>query len=124
VGNISFSPSSSSLDMAVGNIFEVRQDFMFVGVVSGAVVAGGLYYAFSNSIQSQTLKSRAQLQSLSQQLQSPLPPTPQTVSNRQHVNQTFKGLLKQRWNEGLTTMFIRIHEWDRKVEDWGKSLIR
>ncbi|KZT24088.1 hypothetical protein NEOLEDRAFT_1135626 [Neolentinus lepideus HHB14362 ss-1] len=94
------------------------------GTLSGALVAGGLYYGFSNLIQTRTKAHNADLHTLSQRLLNPLPASdvPPTAAERIHRD-AFSAQLKDRWNQEIGGLFKTSREWAVKGADWGKRTL-
>ncbi|KAK7680390.1 hypothetical protein QCA50_016630 [Cerrena zonata] len=95
-----------------------------VGPISGALVAGGVYYGFSTMIQSSTERHRTDLHLLSRRLvdASATVPAPPSASERIHHSQ-FNTLLKSKWNTQLGNLFDGVRELDEKAVDWTKRVL-
>ncbi|EJD51864.1 hypothetical protein AURDEDRAFT_158709 [Auricularia subglabra TFB-10046 SS5] len=93
----------------------------FIGALSGALVAGGIYYAYSSTIQTRTLKHCTQLRALAHELQDPpiVRNAPAPAASR-IPSRPFSDQFAQKWNDGLRG----ISTIDRKVEDITKRLFR
>ncbi|KAI0088363.1 hypothetical protein BDY19DRAFT_950527 [Irpex rosettiformis] len=95
-----------------------------LGPVSGALVAGGVYYGFSTMIQDRTLKHRVDLHKLSIRLTdaSTIPVGPLPASERiQH--RPFVSMMKNQWNIQVETLFRSIGDLNRKAGDWTKRTL-
>ncbi|GLB39736.1 putative component of the MICOS complex, a large protein complex of the mitochondrial inner membrane that plays crucial roles in the maintenance of crista junctions, inner membrane architecture, and formation of contact sites to the outer membrane [Lyophyllum shimeji] len=78
-----------------------------IGPVSGALVAGGIYYGFSNLIHTRTDQLSKDLQTLSARLiehptlvQAP-PPAAARITHH-----PFSSLLKDKWNQEIAKLFL------------------
>ncbi|KAI0310961.1 hypothetical protein OF83DRAFT_814403 [Amylostereum chailletii] len=100
-----------------------------IGPLSGALVAGGVYFGFSNLIQTRTEQHRADLHTLSQRLITPpsTHPVPPPASAR-IVRDPFSSMVKHQWNEKLSSFYIgarregeRAGEWCRRVLYGGEA---
>ncbi|CAL1710211.1 unnamed protein product [Somion occarium] len=94
-----------------------------VGPLSGALVAGGVYYGFSTMIQSNTERHKADLYSLSRRLvdASTIPAPPSAAARIEESR--FNTVLKSRWNTEVATLFQSIGELDQKAVAWGKRVL-
>ncbi|KDQ56683.1 hypothetical protein JAAARDRAFT_131933 [Jaapia argillacea MUCL 33604] len=92
------------------------------GTLSGALIAGGIYYGFSNLIQTRTKAHQADLHTLSQRLLDPpssLPaPTP-AVQRISHDN--FGSYVKDRWNQEIEGMVRTSGGWISRAQEWSKK---
>ncbi|RDB17285.1 hypothetical protein Hypma_001724 [Hypsizygus marmoreus] len=95
-----------------------------ISPVSGALVAGGVYYGFSNLITTRTEQHRKDLHTLSVRLtetptlvQGP-PPAAARITHHPFVS-----ILKAKWNQDVEYLFRGFNEWDRRAQDWGKKLL-
>ncbi|KAJ7437204.1 hypothetical protein B0H11DRAFT_2108120 [Mycena galericulata] len=95
-----------------------------LGPVSGALVAGGLYYGYSNMIRLQTEKHRKDLHTLSVRLvETPaLIMAPPSAATR-ITPRPFSSLVQSRWNEEMASLFVNLREWDTRAQEWGKRLL-
>ncbi|TFK46395.1 hypothetical protein OE88DRAFT_1739494 [Heliocybe sulcata] len=97
--------------------------FIF-GTLSGALVAGGAYYGFSNLIQTRTQTHRRDLHTLSQRLLNPPSalnaPAPAAA---RIAHDAFSAQLKERWNQEIGGIFQISREWAAKGADWGKRTL-
>ncbi|KAL1751574.1 hypothetical protein FB107DRAFT_278536 [Schizophyllum commune] len=95
-----------------------------VGSLSGAVVAGGFYYGFSNLINSRTSEHRRDLHSLSVRLvdHPTLVPAPPSAASRVS-DSDFGDLVRLRWNQQLSKLFLGARDLDQRAVAWGKSLL-
>ncbi|KAG5720879.1 hypothetical protein E4T56_gene15244 [Termitomyces sp. T112] len=97
---------------------------ILIGPISGALVAGGVYYGFSNLISTRTEQHRRDLHALSIRLvetpslvQAP-PPAAARITHH-----PFASLLKAKWNQEVQSLFTGVANWDRRVQEWGKKLL-
>ncbi|KAI0826017.1 hypothetical protein BC629DRAFT_1586875 [Irpex lacteus] len=95
-----------------------------LGPVSGALVAGGVYYGFSTLIHSRTLKHQIDLHNLSTRLldssaitTAPLPAV-ERIQHRPFVSQ-----VKSQWNNQVETLFRGISDINRKAGEWTKRTL-
>ncbi|TRM67079.1 hypothetical protein BD626DRAFT_484695 [Schizophyllum amplum] len=95
-----------------------------VGSLSGAVVAGGFYYGFSNLINSRTADHRRDLHTLSVRLvdHPSLVPAPPSAASRV-TDRSFGDLVQTRWNQELAKLFHGARDLDQRAVAWGKSLL-
>ncbi|EGO01167.1 hypothetical protein SERLA73DRAFT_134424 [Serpula lacrymans var. lacrymans S7.3] len=95
-----------------------------VGSVAGALVTGGVYYGFSNLIQTRTEEHRVDMHSLSDRLTnaSTLIPSPPPASTR-ITHRPFASLLQSRWNDEMAGLFRSIGTWEERAEDWGRNIL-
>ncbi|KAF8902534.1 hypothetical protein CPB84DRAFT_1645003, partial [Gymnopilus junonius] len=95
-----------------------------LGPLSGALVAGGVYYGFSNLIRTRTQQHITDLHNLSVRLvETPtLVPAPDPAATRVKPH-AFSAELKSRWNEQIAALFTNVHSLDRTAVEWGKSLV-
>ncbi|KAF9556816.1 hypothetical protein CPC08DRAFT_710903 [Agrocybe pediades] len=95
-----------------------------IGPLSGALVAGGIYYGFSNLIQTRTEQHIRDLHALSTRLvDSPnvvLAPPSAAMRVKPHP---FTNELKYRWNREIAALFLGFQNLDRSVVRWGRSLL-
>jgi len=95
----------------------------FFGPLAGALCAGGVYYGFSNLIQTRTEQHRKDLHHLSVRLlETPsivIPPPPAAARVEHHP---FRSLVHSRWNQEIESLFTWFRESDQVVDDWRKKL--
>ncbi|KAJ3561884.1 hypothetical protein NP233_g9920 [Leucocoprinus birnbaumii] len=116
----------------------------FVGPVAGALVAGGVYYGFSNLIQTRTEQLRTEsndgtpyfafpgphfmisysLHVLSSRLvDSPtLANAPPSAASR-ITSKPWATYAESRWNQEIAYLFAGFHEWDRRASEWGRKVL-
>ncbi|KAJ7675560.1 hypothetical protein B0H17DRAFT_1207595 [Mycena rosella] len=96
-----------------------------LGPVSGALVAGGLYYGYSNMIQTRTEGHRRDLHVLSVRLvETPaLIMAPPSAATR-ITPRPFSALIEARWNQEIAFLYAGLGEWETRVQEWGKRLLR
>ncbi|EPQ58636.1 hypothetical protein GLOTRDRAFT_110285 [Gloeophyllum trabeum ATCC 11539] len=94
------------------------------GSLAGALVAGGVYYGFSNLIQSRTQAHRADLHDLSRRLLNPPAAlnAPPPAAERIH-HDAFSTQLKDRWNHEIEGLFRTSTELAAKGRDWAKRTL-
>jgi len=93
------------------------------GSLSGALVAGGIYYAiFSRDLQSRTMRHQRDIHCLVNNLQEPQVPAPSPAVARINYDPR-KALLKQRWNEEIEGLFNTVRGWDNRIIEWGRRLV-
>ncbi|KAJ7748423.1 hypothetical protein B0H16DRAFT_906983 [Mycena metata] len=95
-----------------------------LGPVSGALVAGGLYYGYSNMMQIRTQTHITDLHKLSVRLvETPaLIMAPPSAATRV-TPRPFSTLLQSRWNQEVASLFAGMREWDTRAQEWGKRLL-
>ncbi|KAJ7211061.1 hypothetical protein B0H12DRAFT_1061900 [Mycena haematopus] len=97
--------------------------FLF-GPVSGALVAGGLYYGYSSMLQTRTETHIRDLHTLSVRLvESPaLIMAPPSAATR-ITPRPFSTLLQSRWNQEVGSMYAGLRRWDIRAAEWGKRVL-
>ncbi|ETW77448.1 hypothetical protein HETIRDRAFT_326986 [Heterobasidion irregulare TC 32-1] len=95
-----------------------------LGPISGALVAGGIYYSFSSLINARTEQHRRDLHTLSRRLLEPPSshPAPPPASAR-IVQQPFLSLIKNQWNEKLTSLYRSTGDFEDRAMEWGKRVL-
>ncbi|KLO18952.1 hypothetical protein SCHPADRAFT_899286 [Schizopora paradoxa] len=92
-----------------------------IGTVSGALVAGGVYYAFSNMIQARTQKHTAEMHALSTALLSPPSSIPATPTAAERVNRSpTKSYMQGRWNEEIRGLLKIAGNMETNVAAWSR----
>ncbi|EJD01887.1 uncharacterized protein FOMMEDRAFT_168484 [Fomitiporia mediterranea MF3/22] len=91
------------------------------GTLSGALVAGGVYYGFSNLIKSQTEAHRTDMRVLAHTLTAPPrvpgpPPAAERVAQR-----PMRSLLERRWNEQVEGIFKTFWRWEKDAMGVGRK---
>ncbi|KAH9944923.1 hypothetical protein B0H21DRAFT_694243 [Amylocystis lapponica] len=95
-----------------------------VGPVSGALVAGGVYYGFSTMIHSRTQQHRLDLHRLSERLLDAPSDIPAPIPASQRITyHPFSSMLKSQWNAQVETVFRAAGEWDQRVMGWSRRLL-
>ncbi|KIM60505.1 hypothetical protein SCLCIDRAFT_1216785 [Scleroderma citrinum Foug A] len=94
------------------------------GSVAGALISGGVYYGFSNLIQTRTTEHRSDLHNLSERLvtASSVVPSPSPASTR-IAHRPFLALIQSRWNEELASAFSAVTRWERHASEWGRKML-
>ncbi|KAK0473856.1 hypothetical protein IW261DRAFT_1655856 [Armillaria novae-zelandiae] len=95
-----------------------------VGPISGAVVAGGVYYGFSNLIQSRTEQHRKDLHQLSMHLIETLnvviaPPSAMS----QIAHKLFASVIHETWNGEVGAVYNWVRTSDKRLQEWGHRLL-
>ncbi|THH11450.1 hypothetical protein EW146_g8042 [Bondarzewia mesenterica] len=95
-----------------------------VGPIAGALVAGGVYFGFSNLIKTRTDQHRKDLHTLSQRLLEPpfTYPAPPPASAR-IVHQPFLTLIKNQWNEKLAGFYKSAGNTEERAVEWGRRML-
>ncbi|KAH9993303.1 hypothetical protein BJV74DRAFT_770993 [Russula compacta] len=95
-----------------------------IGPLSGALVAGGIYYGFSNLIDSRTDRHRQDLHALSRRLITPPaeydPPTPAAA---RIVMKPFTELIKQSWNDKIGGFYALTRKEGERASSWGRRVL-
>ncbi|TDL18116.1 hypothetical protein BD410DRAFT_775330 [Rickenella mellea] len=96
-----------------------------LGTLSGALVAGGVYYAFSSMMETSTQGHKTELHSLAQRMIAPpastiQAPLPAVARIPDH---SFRSLMKSRWNGEIEGLVNRVRHWEGRVGDWGKDVL-
>ncbi|KAI9513390.1 hypothetical protein F5148DRAFT_1155476 [Russula earlei] len=94
-----------------------------VGPLSGALVAGGVYYGFSHLIESRTNRHREDLRALSQRLIAPPseydPPPPAAA---RIVMKPFTELVKQSWNDKVGRLYSLTRKEGERASALGRRI--
>ncbi|KZP17375.1 hypothetical protein FIBSPDRAFT_747096 [Athelia psychrophila] len=95
-----------------------------VGSLAGGLVAGGVYYGFSNLMLTRTVEHRLDMHVLSQRLvgASSTVPSPPSAATR-ITHRPFASLLKDKWNQQTATVVEKVHAWDGEVQEWGRKVL-
>ncbi|KAF5367531.1 hypothetical protein D9758_003606 [Tetrapyrgos nigripes] len=95
-----------------------------IGPASGALVAGGVYYGFSNLIQTRTQQLSTDLHIQSVRLvetpnviQAP-PPAASRIPEK-----TFSTLLQTKWNEQIEGVFNWARESDKRAVELARKML-
>ncbi|KAI9567769.1 hypothetical protein HD554DRAFT_2023428 [Boletus coccyginus] len=95
-----------------------------VGSLAGAVATGGVYYGFSNLIQTRTAQHRNDLHALSGRLVDASATTPGPLpASARIVERPFTTMLQSRWNEHVATVFSTVGRWERQASDGAKKVL-
>ncbi|CAA7266282.1 unnamed protein product [Cyclocybe aegerita] len=95
-----------------------------LGPISGALVAGGVYYGFSNLMQTRTEQHKKDLHALSVRLvETPtLVQAPPSAASRIKPH-PLSTEIKSRWNHEVAVLFAGFQNLDESAVAWGKSLL-
>ncbi|KAF8816304.1 hypothetical protein BYT27DRAFT_7184146 [Phlegmacium glaucopus] len=97
---------------------------ILLGPISGALIAGGVYYGFSNLIQTRTEQHRKDLHALSVRLvDTPTlvqAPPPAAARIKPHP---FTSHLKSQWNNEVAALVSGVQNFDKTALNWGRSLL-
>ncbi|KAG7445027.1 uncharacterized protein BT62DRAFT_933442 [Guyanagaster necrorhizus] len=95
-----------------------------VGPVSGALVAGGVYYGFSNLIQSRTEQHRKDLHQLCVRLvETPsIVIAPPSAASR-IAARPFSSFVHEKWNGEVDAAYHWVRTADKRVQEWGRKLL-
>ncbi|KAH8829238.1 hypothetical protein DL96DRAFT_1597253 [Flagelloscypha sp. PMI_526] len=96
--------------------------------LSGALVAGGLYYGFSHLIESRTRQHRGDLGALSARFNSmdivsTNPDSTPVPAATRIPPTTFRSTLHERWNNTIFSLFNRTRDLDKDAGDFGRRLV-
>ncbi|KAG8992946.1 hypothetical protein FRB94_011167 [Tulasnella sp. JGI-2019a] len=91
-----------------------------LGSVTGGVVAGAVYYSFSQSFESKTRRLQNELRDLTVELAAPTIPTPVPAA-RKIAYSPFRETLKEQWNQELSNI---VHFTGRYEVPWGAMWAR
>ncbi|KAI0704189.1 hypothetical protein C8T65DRAFT_654161 [Cerioporus squamosus] len=95
-----------------------------VGTVSGALVAGGVYYGFSSMMNTRTQRHRADMHHLSERLVNAAADIPAPIPAAQRIpERPFMSMLQDSWNNQIEALFRRTGELDQQVVDWGRRTL-
>jgi len=97
---------------------------VFIGPMSGALVAGGVYYGISSLIRIRTEQQRKDLHLLSARLvETPtLVKAPPTAASR-ISHQPFVSTLKGRWNDEIHNLFAGFSSWEQNAREYSRRLL-
>ncbi|KIJ98675.1 hypothetical protein K443DRAFT_680597 [Laccaria amethystina LaAM-08-1] len=95
-----------------------------VGPASGALIAGGVYYGFSNLMQQRTEQLQRDLHTLSLRLtETPaLVQAPPSAAARISTH-PFSLYFTSQWNKEVARLFAGFRFLDNRVEEWGRGLL-
>jgi len=96
---------------------------VLVGTLSGVLVAGGVYYGFSNMMHTRTELHRRDLNALSSKMSVPLPATmdaPPPAAER-IAHSPMKALLKSRWNEQVEGLVKSAGSLEQNMSEWSRK---
>ncbi|KAF7304090.1 hypothetical protein MIND_00640500 [Mycena indigotica] len=114
---------SSSRDITFPSRSLILQTMSFLlGPVSGALVAGGLYYGYSTVMQTRTEQHRKDLHILSTRLTTTpaLMTAPPPAASR--ISPTpFSAVLKERWNHEIGALVAEARTWEDRAGDEGQG---
>lgn len=116
--------SSHSVNRAVDSVSTLTTMSFLIGPVSGALVAGGIYYGFSNLMESRTNQHRDNLHVLSQKLITP--PSehdPPPTAAARIVKKPLTTLIKQRWNEKVNELYGLTGRGGERASSWGREML-
>ncbi|TFK85848.1 hypothetical protein K466DRAFT_493937 [Polyporus arcularius HHB13444] len=95
-----------------------------VGTVSGALVAGGVYYGFSSTMATRTQRHRADMHHLSERLVNAAADIPAPIPASQRIpERPFMSMLQDSWNTQIAALFRRTGDLDRQVVEWGRKTL-
>lgn len=92
-----------------------------LGPISGAVIAGGVYYGFSAMIRTRTEQHIHDLHVLSARLAEPSAPTnapPSAFDRIEH--RPFRLLVQSGWNKQVETAFRDARDLSTRTIDWSR----
>ncbi|KAF8558685.1 hypothetical protein OG21DRAFT_1404774 [Imleria badia] len=96
-----------------------------VGSLAGAVATGGVYYGFSNLIQTRTTQHRTDLHALSGRLvdaPSTTLPGPPPASAR-IVARPFTTMVQAQWNAHVASVYATVGGWERRASAWAHKVL-
>ncbi|OCB87297.1 hypothetical protein A7U60_g5626 [Sanghuangporus baumii] len=93
------------------------------GALSGALVAGGVYYGFSNLIKSQTEAHRTNMHVLAYTLTNPPKVPAQPPAAERIPQRPVRSMYEGRWNEEVEGIFRTVWRWEKGVEEWGRKIL-
>ncbi|RPD61834.1 hypothetical protein L226DRAFT_612189 [Lentinus tigrinus ALCF2SS1-7] len=95
-----------------------------VGTVSGALVAGGVYYGFSAMMSTRTQQHRADMHHLSERLVNAAADIPAPIPASKRIpKRPFMSVVQSSWNTQIEALFHRTRELDQQVVDWGRKIL-
>ncbi|KAI0340277.1 hypothetical protein BDW22DRAFT_1334357 [Trametopsis cervina] len=95
-----------------------------LGPVSGALVAGGVYFGFKTMIQERTERHRADLHVLSTRLADASAAAPTTLPAALRIeHRPLLSAVKSQWNTQVETVFRGIGDLNKKAVNWSKQTL-
>ncbi|KAJ7291933.1 hypothetical protein C8J57DRAFT_1274205 [Mycena rebaudengoi] len=96
-----------------------------LGPLSGALVAGGVYYGYSNMIQARTQQHIHDLHTLSVRLADApaLIIAPPSAAARV-TPRPLRELVQARWNEEVAGLYKGVGRWEERVGAWGREIVQ
>ncbi|KAN0094607.1 hypothetical protein V8E55_002894 [Tylopilus felleus] len=95
-----------------------------VGSLAGAVATGGVYYGFSNLIQTRTAQHRTDLHRLSDTLVDASAGLPGPVpASKRIVERPFTTMLQARWNAHVAGAYATVGRWERRASEWTRRAL-
>ncbi|KAI8996682.1 hypothetical protein BD414DRAFT_478759 [Trametes punicea] len=95
-----------------------------IGSVSGALVAGGVYYGFSSMISSRAQQHRTDLHRLSERLVNASSEIPAPVPASARIQQRpFISMLQSGWNNHIEALFRQTRDLDHRVLEWARKTL-
>ncbi|KAF8065047.1 hypothetical protein FPV67DRAFT_167006 [Lyophyllum atratum] len=95
-----------------------------IGPASGALVAGGVYYGFSNLIHTRTEQHRRDLHTLSARLiEDPTFAQAAPSAATRITHRPFTSLMKAKWNQEIEYLFAGFASWDQRAQEWGRRVL-
>ncbi|KAJ8597693.1 hypothetical protein M405DRAFT_803455 [Rhizopogon salebrosus TDB-379] len=94
------------------------------GSLAGALAMGGIYYGFSNMIQTRTAQHRADIHLLSERIASTptMVPSPPPASER-ITHRPLTSLIQSKWNEEVAGLFGTVWRWEQRATELGKKVL-
>jgi len=94
-----------------------------VGTISGALVAGGVYYGFSNTIDTRTKKLNTDLHALSHRFRVDSAQLTTPTASDRITQRPFSTLMQSLWNQQVDALFNGVAEWDRRAVTWVRQVL-
>ncbi|KAF9781248.1 hypothetical protein BJ322DRAFT_1079981 [Thelephora terrestris] len=94
-----------------------------VGTISGALVAGGVYYGFSNTIETRTKQLRRGIHAVSHRFELDSAQAMVPTASDRITHRPFSTLLQGRWNQQVDSLFKTVAGWDRHAAAWVRRAL-
>ncbi|KAF8128640.1 hypothetical protein EV363DRAFT_1170118 [Boletus edulis] len=95
-----------------------------VGSLAGAVATGGVYYGFSNLMQTRTAQHRHDLHHLATRLVDATATLPGPLpASKRIVEHPLKTMVQAQWNEHVASIYSTVGQWERDGSEWARKVL-